>query len=158
MDVVVPGWELEFFHAEVVAEVFFEVWAWGGEFGFGAFFAFGSLEGFRAWVFLFLEGAAEFFEGDVLELADSFAGDAEFLTDLFECFGLMAVEAEAGVDDFSFAFVEHVEQPVELVVHVAVAEDFVRRLGAVVADDFAEFGGIVVGDGCGERLGGDWRP
>lgn len=112
----------------------------------------------------FHEGAAEFIEGDVLELADALAGDTEFFADFFEGFGGGAVEAEAGDQDAAFAFVEDIEEVAELVAEVFVAKHFVRVLGFCVADDFVELGGAVFinsgveggGAECGGFEGGDF--
>ena len=44
---------------------------------------------------LFIQGPAEFVEGNVLNLADALAGDAEFFPDLLECLEALAIEAKA---------------------------------------------------------------
>src|ERR1043165_5528686 len=54
----------------------------------------------------FLDHFAQFFEGDVLDLADAFAGDAEFLADFLQGPLWSAVEAEAGAEDGGLADIE----------------------------------------------------
>src|SRR5439155_8597565 len=88
----------------------------------------------------FAEGAAQFRERDVLELADSFAGHAEFFPDFLERLWLPAIKSEARENDLSFAIVQHVQQPTDFVPKILVTQQFESRLRFFIADDLAEFG------------------
>ena len=67
-----------------------------------------------------MKSTAEFSQGDVLKLADAFAGDSELYSNLLEGLALVPVETEARVDDFTLAFIEHIEQIPDLVAKIFV--------------------------------------
>ena len=83
---------------------------------------------------------AQFRQRDVLQLANSLAGDAELLADFLERLRLAAVKPEALENDLLLAIIEDIEQAADFVAQVLVAQKFERRLRVLVADDFAEFG------------------
>ena len=88
-----------------------------------------------------------------MNLADAFAGDAEFFADFFEGFALAAIETEAGINDAFFSIIEDIDEIAEFVAEILVAQLFERGEGLEIADDFAELGGVVVTDGSVERSG-----
>src|SRR5687767_9393826 len=56
-------------------------------------------------VFLLLQGTAQLAQGDVLQLADALAGDAELLADFLQRAGLLPVQAEARINDLALALI-----------------------------------------------------
>ena len=52
----------------------------------------------------------EFGEGLILDLAYTFTGTADLLTDFFEGQGTSAAETEAHFEDLAFSFIEFIEQ------------------------------------------------
>src|SRR4029453_3897415 len=80
---------------------------------------------------------------NVLQLTNSFAGNAEFLTHFLERFRFTAVKTEALENDFLLAIIEHVEQAADFVAQILVAQKLERRLRVLVPADFAEPGRIL---------------
>ena len=78
----------------------------------------------------FLDHLAQFFQRDILDLADAFAGDAEFLADFFQRFFRAAVEAEAGAQDGRFARIEGLDHFLEHAGDGLFFELLVGRVGA----------------------------
>src|SRR4029077_12527960 len=64
-----------------------------------------------------------------------------------------AIETEALENNFLLAIVKDVEQSTNLVAEIFISQELKRRLGILVADDFAELGGIIVAD---RRVEGSW--
>src|ERR1700737_1022949 len=78
---------------------------------------------------LFLaQRATQFRQRNVLQLTNTFACDAEFLSDFLERLWFAAVEPETLENDFLLAIVEHVEQSANFVAKILVAQEFKRCL------------------------------
>src|ERR1700745_3200312 len=67
------------------------------------------------------EGAAQFGERTVLQLADAFPRDAEIFRNVCQSPWLSSVEPETLRNDCHLAFVEHIEEPVHFTEQVLVA-------------------------------------
>ena len=99
---------------------------------------------------------ADLAEGEIFQLADALAGDLEFLADFLKGQLLLAVQAEAQLDDAGFAGVEGVDHGAEVGPEIFVAESLEGTDSCFVADQVAERGGVVVlADGGVERGGAD---
>ena len=81
-----------------------------------------------------LQRAPQLHQGDVLQLANALARDAEFLADFLQGLGLAAIEPEAGKNDLLLAFVEDGEQVADFVAQILVAQALKRRKRFEVAD------------------------
>src|SRR5690606_14786911 len=101
--------------AKIVPEVFLEVAAGERQQGFhlAGLLALGTLEGTGTRIFFLLQGAAQLLQRDILQLTDPLPGHAKFLAHFLKRLGLLAVEAETGIDDLPLAFVEHIQQAVQ---------------------------------------------
>src|SRR5438105_12289492 len=97
-------------------------------------------------LFFFAQGATQFRQSNILQLTNALAGDAKFLANLLERLWLSAIESEALKNNFLFTIVENVKQSADFVAQVFVAQKLKRRLRVLIADDFAEFGRIVIAD------------
>src|SRR5947209_1593838 len=85
---------------------------------------------------LFLQGAAQLHQRDVLQLPDAFTRDAEFLADFLERLRFAAIESEPREDDLLFAIVQDTEQFADFVAEILVAHPLDERQRFHVADDF----------------------
>src|ERR1043166_8177421 len=86
----------------------------------------------------FLDHLAQFFQGDVLDLAAAFAGDAEFLAALFQGTLGPAIQTEAGAQDGGLADVEVLDHLLQHAGDGFFFELFVGGVGGLVLDDFGE--------------------
>src|SRR5204863_9899027 len=66
--------------------------------------------------------------------------------DFLERLRLPTVQAEALKNDLLLAVVQNIQQSADLVAEIFIAQQLTRRLRLLIADDFAEFGRIVVTD------------
>src|ERR1700750_2877214 len=85
------------------------------------------------------ERPSQFLEGDILQLPDPFARNAQSVADLLQRPPLAATEAKALSNNFFFGIVEHFEQASHLPAKVLVTERFKRSRGFFVRDALAEF-------------------
>src|ERR1039458_8535431 len=106
-------------------------------------FVFGAFE--------FFDHFAEFSQREILDLADAFAGDAEFLADLLQGFFRAAVEAEAAAQNCRFARVEVLDHVLQHAGDGLVLQIFVGRGGIFILDDVGKIIRVVIADGRVER-------
>src|SRR6266566_4685980 len=77
-----------------------------------------------------LDHFPELFQGDVLNLAHTLAGDAKFLADFFEGLLRTAVQPEAGAQDRGFTGIERLDHFLEHASDGLLLELLVRSVGA----------------------------
>jgi hypothetical protein len=97
------------------------------------------------------------FKRNVLQLANSFAGDAEFDAYFFESHGSFSVQSKPGVDDAMLAFIKNIEQVIKFSIHIFVVESLKRIHRMLVSDYVRKFCTIVIvhrGIQRGGALGG----
>ncbi len=95
----------------------------------------------------------ELLEALVLDLADALAGDVEGLADFVEGAGLFAAEAVAEFEDAALAVGEVLEGVAEGFLGEDLCGAVVGALGALVGDELAELGFLLVADGLLEETG-----
>ena len=81
-----------------------------------------------------------------MQLPNALAGDTKFFTHFLEGLRFSAIQSETLEDDLLFAVIQDVQQAADFVSQIFVTQQLKRRLRLLVADDFAEFGRIVVAD------------
>ena len=96
---------------------------------------------------LFLsERTAQLGKRNILQLPNALPRNTKFLTDFLERLRLPTVQAEALKNDLLLAVVQNIQQSADLVAEIFITQQLKRRLRLLIADNFAEFGRIVVTD------------
>src|SRR4051812_18225711 len=85
----------------------------------------------------------QFCQGNVLQLTNALARNAEIFADVFQSLRLSAVEAEPLKDDFFLAAIEHCDQAIQFGPKVFVAQEFKRRLRFLISDNVSKFDRII---------------
>src|SRR4249919_4081209 len=90
--------------------------------------------------------ALELLQRVVLDLADALAGDPERAPHLLEGAGLLALQAEAKLDQLALALGQRVERAIDVLAAERRGGRVERRDGLLVLDEVAELGLLLLAD------------
>ncbi len=96
---------------------------------------------------LLLHDVTELGQRDVLDLTDAFSRHLEFPADFLECLRLAAVQTETQGQNLGLTRVEFFQDVAHFLPQRLVAQQFKWSQRGFVADDFAEFGRVIVANG-----------